>query len=275
VLAVARGALETAPEIVIPMLLQTAIGDNRGLNVGDHPLCFIRDWLCKREMNFEEAINRRKNLISLTQKWLLDGNDPYTGLRALGVALSPEFQNNDMHPLGREMEIYRGYIPPFVIEKLMGCWPDIVSTLRELQVPHWSPILELINDWTYIFDIDGNRPSQEVLMQEFARRMIQDFVPIVEGQLGTLYFLKKAASYLGIGSIVDLDRDFEILYPLLEVGGNWKESEKEQIERAKKLAEEWRQSDPRGVIQRLEFLELSAQNGNIGWLDILLLSVVR
>ena len=84
ILQLAHPALEYAPEVALPLLLQRAIGNHRSLtSTPEHPLRLIEDWVKDSYPATGDALRRRRALLAGVREWIRSGNDPDVGLHAL------------------------------------------------------------------------------------------------------------------------------------------------------------------------------------------------
>ena len=93
IVSVAYPVLYHVPELAIPMLLNTAIGDDRPVNSNpNHPLRLLGGWVKSARPGSGEAVTRRQKLLKVTLGWLDAGRDVDVGLQAVQYALLPGFE---------------------------------------------------------------------------------------------------------------------------------------------------------------------------------------
>ena len=138
--------LDVAPDLVIPVLLEAAVGDHRRLNSSpDHPLRQLGDWVTAARPGSPSVVERRGQLRSAAAQWLEDDGDVEVGAHALALSLSPEFSRTDSEPgSGMAFVFSRGFITLEDARALRLEWPSVRDRLTQVSVEHWGPVRHLI-----------------------------------------------------------------------------------------------------------------------------------
>ncbi len=264
---VAKSALRVRPEKVIPMLLTKAIGDNRQLHSAlDHPLRIISDWIASAKPSTNEAVDRRKVLLHMAINWCEKGGDLAVTLRTLVSSLSPSFQFAEEVPgSGRQFSIAHGFLTVDELRVVLSGWPLVSDLLRKSKVEDWTPITELVQAWAFPGRVPS-APSEELaeVSRVAAVGMLEDVAEAAVDSPGVLHWIAEMAQNLGRVIEVDLDRDFEILFPP-DPGVDRHKAEREQLSAAKGLVKRWSIRSPDEVARRITSLEHEAAMIGLTW----------
>jgi hypothetical protein len=88
--AAADSALERAPRVTIPRLLELAVGDERPTNpFPDHPIRRLEGLVQVALPSGSQSVPRRELLVEIVDSWLSGGGVSDIGVRALRIAMSP------------------------------------------------------------------------------------------------------------------------------------------------------------------------------------------
>lgn len=269
--AVAWPGLENAPDITIPMLFEAAVGDHRPLHSHpEHPLRQIEDWIQDGYPGTGTALTRRRILLGAVTEWLRTGRDTTAGLNGLRFAFSPIFEVHTSDPgSGNTMTLRTGWLLRDELNALCSEWSIAQEALGVINFPDWRSLQELVTDWAYRGRISVPlSPETDEVMRDCARQMLGDLLPLMGGRPGLLHWAQKIAEHLQLTQKIQLDDEFEILYPRRSRGqdlDDWKAAEKQEAENARDLARIWSELEPEKVIEKLEFFEREAQVAGIGW----------
>jgi hypothetical protein len=265
--AVAGRALESAPRIATPRLLELAVGDKRPTNpFPDHPIRRLEGWIQVALPGGGQAMPRRELLVEIVNAWLSGGRDPDIGVRALCMAMSPAFNDYVADPgSGRRVTFRRGLLLPDEILLLKDLWSTVVELIEPLDDVPWRYLFDVIRDWAYPGLHTGNEPPAEVTedMRVFAERMLADVVRVCNGHPGVLH---KAADFVrdfGWDLETAPDPEFETLFPAEDLRArNYQELRDRQLSAVRELAAGWSEDDPAEVSERLARLEAAAEAVN-------------
>ena len=267
-LTVAEAALNLVPQKAIPLLLSNASGDTRPLHSHpDHPLRKIEDWVKSAEPGTGQATTRRGVLLDSALSWSAQPNDANITLKAIKLVLSPAFADTEMGP-GSELTVtFRsGLITQHEMSIIRGFWPRIKEFLRTASIQDWSPLFDLIHEWLFPIRV-AQSVSEEIqrLMQDFAIEIAADIVSMNIAHFGVLSRISRSFKDLETKLPIDLDPEFNILFPIEGRGQDWQKAEAEQKAAANKLAEKWSSQDAGDVAERIVRFDTEAHNAQLTW----------
>jgi len=261
---IVEAALINAPKLILPVLLAKAVGDERRANYSDHPLHPVEDWIQGIYEGSNIAFQRRNDAWKIVQEWLLIGREITTGLRALGIILSPNYEAREPAAGSEGILVSFGYISTELMLHIQSLWPDMVSLLEELQITDLLPILDVVGEWAYVHNVNGKTPSQLPIMTSIAEMMMRDLIPLVKDHAGPLHRIKKYAVHLKVELNIPLEIEFEILYPLRETD-DWKDDEQRQLEAVRELALQWCSMSPTDILPKLAYFEAEARSARLNY----------
>lgn len=268
-ISIARPALQRAPEIAVPLLLEKAIGDERQLHsTPEHSLRLIGDWVAAGLPGTGEALRRRNLLLRSVISWFSKGDDTKVGFRALKFVLSPSFGDHMLDPgSGRKVTFRRGYLLMDETLAVQGLWARVLDAIKTVGITDWRPVRDTVEAWAYPGRVNANNIPSELYeaIRAFGGQMLRDVVSLAKDRPGILHWAKQTAEHLGLELEIPLDKDFETLYPLRDFHDldDWKAAEAKQKRAARELANEWSQMDPVLVARRIAAIEQEAR-----WADI-------
>lgn len=270
IISIARPALHRAPEVIIPLLLDRAIGDQRQLHsTPEHPLHLLEDWISAGHPGTGEATRRRKLLLGSVLSWLLNDGDVQVGLRALQFVLSPSFRVYVADPgKGNKVTIRFGYLLRNEIAEIQDLWPSVLNAIKTVDITNWRPIRNIVEMWAYPGRVNVHIPSEMYKeIRAFAGRILLDIVALAEDRPGVRHWANQIGIALGLESEIPLDQALEILYPLEDYDDldNWKVAQAKHKEKVCELADKWSQMNPDHVINRITLIEQEAQLAEIRW----------
>jgi len=267
-LLIADAALSLSPNKAIPLLLTRAIGDNSPLHSNpDHPLRKIEDWVKSGKPGSGEAISRREILLDSTLSLFPEASNTHIALQALKYVLSPTFADSEMGP-GSQLTVifHRGLITQDEMSVIRGFWPRVMEFLRSASIEDWGPMLDLIHEWLFPSLVAENVPEEiRNSMQEFACEIATDITGINTAHPGVLSRISRAFKDLEIKLPIDLDPEFNTLFPIEGRGQNWKKAEAEQKAAATKLAEKWSSQNAEDIAERMVRFDTEAHNAQLTW----------
>jgi hypothetical protein len=269
-ISIARPALRRAPEVVLPLLLDRAVGNQRELHsTPEHPLRLLGDWVSAGRPGTGEAVRRRQLLLQAVLLWLSAGGDAQVGLRALQFVLSPAFRDHVVDPgVGNKVTIHFGYLSRSEITDVQSLWPRVLDAMRIVDITNWGPVRDMVETWAYPGRVNVQIPREMYeRIRAFAGRMLLDIVSLAEDHPGVRHWANQIGRNLGLEAEIPLERDFETLYPLKDYDDldGWRAAEARQKERVCELAEEWSQLSADQVVGRITLIELEARLAEIRW----------
>jgi hypothetical protein len=265
-MVIARPALNHVPEKIIPVLLDTAINDNRQLNSSpDHPLRIINDWVESAYPGTGEAIKRRKLIFKNANEWINLGGNLVIGLKAIGASLSPHFRKSETDPTDRAFTLTHGLVTVSEMKEIRQFWPELLRCLQLHKIKQWEPIREIVSNWSYLGPT-SNRVSdvERKLAKQFVRQMLCDLIKIANNHCGILRWIKSTAKRKSFRISVPSDPEFEILYPIRE-HEDWQKREKQEVKAVDKLAKQWAAKKPQTIVKKLMTFQLEASQSGNAW----------
>jgi hypothetical protein len=267
IITIARPALQQAPETVIPLLLEAAVGDQHPLHsTPEHPLRLIEDWIHAGRPGTGQGFERRRVLLQLAQDWLISGRDVGVGLRAFRSVLSPKFEYHTTDPgMGDTLTIHYGYPSMDELLAIQSLWAKVLEAIKMIEVVDWESIRSMIEAWAYPGRVNVKiSPETSHTMRFFADRMLRDIVSLAKDRPGVLHWISQIAEHLDVEVEIPLDPAFETLYPVEDVE-DWKAAEEQQISAVRELANVWSKLNPVRVIERIVSIEHEAQSTGVTW----------
>jgi hypothetical protein len=264
----AESALYLVPQKAIPMLLDRAIGDSRQLHSNpDHPLRQIEDWVKSAEPRVSNCISYRETLLDSALSWFAKSHNAHLALQVIGFVLSPAIADTEIDP-GSELKVtFRsGLVTQAEMSIIRGLWPRIMKFLRSTPIGDWGPMFDLIQDWLYpnraVYDVSDKIRNS---MREFANEMAIDIAGINSNRPGVLSHISRIFKPLGIQLPLDLDPEFDTLFPTEDRGQDWEKAQAEQAAAAAKLANNWFLQDAKNIAGRVVWYEREARAAHLTW----------
>ncbi len=203
---------ETDPDATLPLLLDSAVGDDRPENsTPDHPLRVIDDHIAASD----RPIEIRQDAIEAIDNWLRAGGDVGVGIRALAHVMRPQLRRTSEDPgLGNTWTITQAPLPPDVVMSLTPLWDRVLEVVEREKGRAVGPLIAELNSWVYPRHLSFGDASFEA-----AERTITGVAASVIERLATLLAkhpgaLRQLRSY---GAEFDLEiaipPEFEVLFP--------------------------------------------------------------
>lgn len=253
------------PEKAIPLLLSSAINDNRPLNSAtDHPLRVIQDWIQSSEPGTEAAIRCRTILLDGIVKWFECGGKQEVGLKALKEVFSPRYESTSSNPgNGMRITFRSGCLTSTEIDQLYPQWERAVILLIKIDTENWGLLFEILHDWLYPAQLNGN-PETEIRnkMRLFGIKMLKDLVGLVQNHPVFLRQAKQVSKDAKINIKIKINPEFDVLYPI----ENRKDFKKDRIlqkQKADELASAWSKCDPIHIAFKISAYEREANKAHL------------
>jgi len=244
-------------------LLDLAVEDRRPQNLSPgHPLRRLDDWAHEAVPGTGLAVLRRRQLLEGLAGWNSEGEDDIVG-QVVEMAMSPAFNTMTADPgAGRTFTMVRGLLNFDELLELQGLWPRALEVLRDRGPASWTHVFEIFHDWAYPSLHGSGEPPAEVVsvMHAFAGRMLADVVAAADGHPGVLHKASEAADDLGWDVRMELDQEFEVLFPKMDLYEDPSEQDARQAAAVAKLADKWQGHDPAEVANRIRELETAAKD---------------
>jgi hypothetical protein len=262
--------LAMAPEAIIPLMLDKAVGDHRTLhNNLDHPLRVLQDWVKDSLSGEGDIIARKKTMLQCLAEWRLAGKDPE--LFALGVALAlvPSFETHRTDPgSGRSISFTMGHLSPSELQATVNEWRKIKPLLADLPFGCWRPLIDLPAQWAYE-RVSVNQPNNDQIkiLNSGAIQMLDDLAELSTKFPGIQASLQPVAVHLNHPITITRDREYDVLFPVEDDrrASAWQENEQKQLAAVKDLAAEYATQDPLLVFNKIILLTEQADIANHRW----------
>lgn len=253
--------LHHIPQHAIPKLLTEAIGDDRTLHSHpDHPLRLLQDWTKSIYQSEEEAVRRRSTILKSAKRWLLEGNDPRTGYKAILFAVIPYVEGWKSAPGSGDSGTYpTAFLPNDQLPRLHKFWKEIMASVKDIHVPDWQVFLDTIRDWAYPFHLESPPEDVRQSMISSAREMALDVKEAAANLIGVLYRLRRLMEQSYPDLEIFKDDVIDTLYPARDLESEWKQEVDSWQRATGALADKWKKLQPQEVIRRLISFEPELQ----------------
>ena len=256
---VAREALHTAPDAVIPILLALAVGDSRELhNTPEQPLRLIKDWANSGMPGSGKAVARKRIVVTSALRWAANGNDFDTACRACSEVLCTVFEGSETDPgAGMTFHLMNGMLTDEEVEQLSSIWGEIRDAIEGAGDAPWPSLLSMCWDLVHPH-VFSDHPSEAF---EASRRLgelvIRDVGSLAAAHSGVLERLNAMRMHLGHGEFYPIPEDYAVLLGERD-SGDWRRDEEGRTKRTKQLAATWSAGDPDRFASRLKWLHSEA-----------------
>lgn len=258
---VSQEALHMAPDIIIPMLLDHAVGDHRELHSNPrHPIRLIREWANSVKPGIGQAINRKHVVISSALRWAHRGNDFVTAIRVCSEVIRTTFEGMETDPgSGTKVTLMRAVLTDEEIEDLFPLWVEVREAVEEEGDAPWMSLLEMC--WALINPelFGDSSPERLESSHRLGAQIIGDIATLASAHPGVLERLNGMLKYLGSAQIYEIPDDYVVLWGELD-RKDWKNAEKKRTKDIKELAEGWATEDPGAIATRIAWLHQQAAN---------------
>ncbi|MCB0027834.1 MAG: hypothetical protein KDE28_08010, partial [Anaerolineales bacterium] len=262
-ISAAKPSLHWAPKSTLPYLLKASIGDKRLLHSSpDHPLRIINDWVQGVFPGSDEGVKRRKVLFGTIEKWLAENGDTDVALLALRSVFSPSFEMITTEPgSGNTVTMRHGYLLLDDLRAIQELWLQANEMLKSIEITNWDPLRIIVEEWAYSRQ-PGVTLSDDLYQfkRDFAVQLLHDVASLAQNHLGVLRWVRRVARALEVTSAVqvNIDEDFDVLYPEEDLDKDWRKQQEEQAAEVRKLADIWARSEPTEIASRLAHIEKEA-----------------
>jgi len=251
--------LQHIPATVIPMLLDASIGDERPLNSSlDHGLRLLSDWIQQAYPGQGEAVPRRKTLLDSVRTWVDEKAENLdVALKVIDAALYPGFRLSDADPIeGMKIVIRHGCLTNNELKELESLWPSIISLLQKYPIENWQSIQGWMREWIHPGLICHNISEETYAqMRAFAEVMLHGLAPLAKNFPSVLQWVSNSANDLKISLAVELDSEYEVLFPreTMDDLDDYEASQHRKIAAASDLAKSWVNHSPQTIAEKLSF----------------------
>jgi hypothetical protein len=265
---IVESGLYNAPETFLPELLTAAVDDRRSLNQHpDHPLRVIESWIESALPGRGRAFLRRRILLDSTETWLSENGDWRVGGHALRFILSPNFEYRALDPgQGRYVEFGSGVLLPYELSQIQGLWPRVFSLISGIHITDWPPIQRMIEPWIYGKRIRLDLPVEVIdILNAFAGQMLREVVSLARQHPGMLHWASRIVHRLGADIPIELDADFETLYPSRDHEQKFREAGNLERVAVGALASCWSREAPEQIAGKIAQIEAEANSAGLSW----------
>jgi hypothetical protein len=245
--AIAGPALECAPTEALSKLFHATQrnGDQEGLRKR------LESW-ARGIDDPDLMLQRSKILVDASVGCFRQTGDAAVAVSATCVALQPDYATTTSDPgQGRTVTFAQGLLGPPLLEELARLWPAIVNMLRESRTLPWRALLDLVRRWVFQAPLVTPTPELEATMVSIARVLVQDLAVLACNHNGAKRELRTLALALRTELSLQLDPEFEALYP--DDSGcsieSWREKLKGSVD---VLADSWVHVEPPVVAAKLQ-----------------------
>ena len=265
---IAFAGLVNAPTLYLPAMLTASIEDKRPLNTyPDHFLRIIEDWIKSADPETNTGVNNRQTLLSVLESWLESGGNWNVGGQALRYVMSPHFENSSTDSgIGRTVTIRYGVLSLENLKNIKRFWSQILNLLANIEINDWHLVQELVEDWSYPGRLGKSIPHDIYDdMKLFAEQMLHDVIELARENPGVIHWAKELAENCGYNLKIEIDNDFQILYPLQSRDEDLEEQSNKWNVALLPLVHKWITENPETVAKHLAHIEHEAQIANITW----------
>jgi hypothetical protein len=235
-LDIAQAALLHTPSLAFRLLMEQAVGDHRPRHSDpDHPMRILTDYLAQPSGGLEH----RRELVGVVSEWVSNNMDPDVALEALCCALSPAYETRTLDPgEGLKVTIGRGLLPVESLQKIMKLWREALQLITTIQCQSYVPLLEVLGDWIFPSRVTFSpiAPDEEYsFMRKETARLIRQLAKRFRWHRGVIARLARLARQGELGVSIRTDREFDLLFPEEEFGGepsDWQATQQRQLDAA-------------------------------------------
>lgn len=257
---VATEALHSAPETVIPLLLDLAVDDPRELhNTPEQPLRRIKDWANSGPPGQGIAVARKRAVIRSALKWAKRGNNFDTACHACAEVLRTVFEAHETDPgAGMTFHIVRGMLTGTEVAELSPIWDEIRAAIEREGTAPWPNLLTAC--WDLIHPhVFGEHPA-EVFQESrrFGEMVIRDLGNLAAAHPGVLDSLNTMRKQLGHDDLHVVPEDYVALFGEHE-HADWRREAQERTQLITNFADKWAGGNPAEFASRLIWLHKEAK----------------
>ena len=216
---IAEPALRYLPHEAIALLLDRVPREDMDFGLPYRgPDRILKEWAVSLPPDFpiEEVIHRRSTLVQETARWVVSRNDHRIAIRAMCMALDPQFDYSERDPgAGSTLNITEGIYPPPVLEELTNLWPTVMRVIEEAEEIPWRDVFNLLGTWLFRSPTITLPERTQNLMQQFAERMLRDLAQATRERPGVQHNLGKLAGRHDVYLELARDADFELAHPAM------------------------------------------------------------
>ncbi len=215
---VASSALEHSPEATIPRLLDNAKSGvfDRSFNQ-QGPIEELRRWVSTGlplNASAQEVLRRRTTFVQQSTIWWKRTRNSRVAISAMAIALDPEVEHSSLDPGNEDtLTIMRGVYALPVIKGLISLWPALIEVASTGDDVPWTDLMQLATEWFFVDRFHAVDRDTLTAAQSFAQQILEDIAKATQYRPGVQHLLKNYAARLDLTIELELDEDFEFLFP--------------------------------------------------------------
>jgi hypothetical protein len=267
---IAEELLDFAPEIGLPILLQTAVGDSRPLHSSpDHSLRIIRDYVAIPH----DSLRRRRTVLAAVKQWLAQGKDTDVAIIAAAAALGAGWDTHLPKPgSGNTIILSRGLVGIEELKGIARLWDETLVAFAGHEVNNLSPLIRALEDLCYPGRYLRTGPGRKWLdhAHKIAKCVIKRLADQYDDRPAVLHELRGLKGVVGARVRIPKHPEFDTLFPLEGAATRYdpeehRRLEEQQVRAANRLASRWHKEPAEGVARRFVQLEREAATMEISW----------
>lgn len=267
-LDVAPYALNSAPNVLVDMLLAPALDREAGIgNRLSRPLEILEEWVSDPRQG--PVATKKRLLIEAAIRMRERGCDEAVAVQVIAIALSPELRFVENDPTSENaISMATGVFSLADLEELREMWQEVVAHFRSYPPRHWEPLLQTIDAWRRADASRNPLPAaSNELLTKHAHQMVVDVSELGRQHVGVMLRLAQLADLLKVElpHFDSSDEEFAVLYPRERRATDWEAFEEEQRRRADALISKWIEDDADSVVDRICGYELAAREARLTW----------
>ncbi len=240
--------LYSKPELMIPIILDMAIGDDRRLNsTPSHPLRVLDSWVdSSAEYSMNQLRSNRVLLLDKSIEWYEAGGQSKVAFGAIQAAMSTSVEymtNTPGDP--RSGAVHFGFIPIETVAEIKTRWPRVVAAISHRGIDSWTHISSIVQSWVYPHTGGGAKATSEqfAAFKDLASTMVKDLVLVFSGHAGAIKALERFGRSIGINITDKLDPEYMAVFPKHDIRDGRSQEERN---------EEWEMNADAFVIKCIE-----------------------
>ena len=265
IIDIAEACLKFMPEIIIPRLLDSMVGDTRPKH--SHPNSpgrKIDKWIAKSCRRPGESIKKRRLLLDATKEWLQNGGDPDAAWRCLAKCVRIQWETFESTPGSGKSGIFtNGIICLPDVKALLSFWDDLLEIAESYLPNNWVQVVNALHEWDHPY-LRGREPDNQYMA--LTKATIWDFIhKLVEVPNVPKHVLVRWGIQNGYFTEKEGNSEFLVFCPLENYGDDkdYTIKEQERHDAALILGQKWANLKPDDVAERLQKMEIECRRVEI------------
>ena len=266
-------ALWHIPEIVIPILLETAGKDTTDVHLPEWMsrqssprkviLKTLKHWVAENPSAQNWTLEERTVLLKCCNLYFKKSKNAHIAVSAMLIAFNPVFRFSTSDPgLGNQITLTNGVLPASVINQLAETWPIAANIIGDSPDVPWAALFKFLGSF---FEpvLNVNKESKEAADRLF-QQIIYDSIDASRSYPGVQRRLKKIAEFADMNVEINPDPTFDCLCPLrVSIGETPDQQHEQNNSYLEKLAKSWANLSYDEIAGRLDYLENQARLARI------------